>query len=96
MESRFGYDFGRIRIHRDTKGAESARSVDALAYTVGQDIIFGEGQWAPDTKRGGRLLAHELAHVVQQDKYSVEQLQRQSAEVSSARCPYFSIRVGTP
>src|SRR5919204_2854315 len=61
MEARFGADFSHVRIHQGTAAAASARAVDALAYTVGSHIVFGEGQ--PAT---GRLLAHELAHVLQQ------------------------------
>ncbi len=66
MESRFGCDFSRVRVHADAKAAESAESVNALAYTVGRDVVFGAGQYAPGTQTGRRLLAHELAHVVQQ------------------------------
>lgn len=66
MESSLDYDFSNVRIHRDSRAAESARSVNALAYTVGQDIIFGSGQYAPETNEGQRLLAHELTHVLQQ------------------------------
>jgi hypothetical protein len=66
MESRFGYDFSQVRIHTDTRAAESARAVHALAYTVGRDMVFGAGQYAPEMARGRELLAHELAHVVQQ------------------------------
>lgn len=66
MEPRFGHDFSRVRIHADAKAAESARSVDALAYTVGQDVVFGADQYTPGTSVGKRLLAHELAHTVQQ------------------------------
>jgi hypothetical protein len=66
FESRFGYNFGGVRVHADTRAAESARSLDALAYTVGRDIVFGAGQYAPGTDGGRRLLAHELTHVVQQ------------------------------
>jgi hypothetical protein len=67
MEPRFGHDFGGVRLHTDAKAAESARTVDALAYTVGNHITFDAGQYAPGTQSGRRLLAHELAHVVQQD-----------------------------
>jgi hypothetical protein len=70
MESGFGYDFSRVRIHTDERAAESAQSVNALAYTVGQDIVFGPGQYASRTNEGQRLLAHELTHVIQQDKSS--------------------------
>lgn len=66
MEPRFGQDFGDVRVHADRKAGESARKVNALAYTVGQDVVFGEGQFAPHSGRGRGVLAHELAHVVQQ------------------------------
>jgi Putative regulator of cell autolysis len=66
MESRFGYDFSGVRIHTDAKAAESARAIDALAYTVGRDVVFGTGQHTPETGAGRLLLAHELTHVVQQ------------------------------
>jgi Domain of unknown function (DUF4157) len=66
MESRFGRDFGHVRVHTVSNAAESARSLDALAYTVGNDILFGAGQYSPHTKYGRRVIAHELAHIVQQ------------------------------
>ncbi|WP_395822379.1 DUF4157 domain-containing protein [Archangium minus] len=66
MESRFGHDFSRVRVHTDVRAAESARSVHARAYTVGEHIVFGNGQYAPRSFSGRRLLAHELTHVVQQ------------------------------
>jgi Domain of unknown function (DUF4157) len=66
MEPRFGHDFGRVRVHADTRAAESARAVNALAYTVNQDIVFGSGQYNPSNPSGRNLLAHELTHVVQQ------------------------------
>ena len=66
MESRFGYDFSGVRVHADSKAAESARAVNALAYTVGRDVVFGAGQYAPASGLGERLLGHELTHVVQQ------------------------------
>lgn len=66
FEPRFGHDFSRVRVHTDARASESARSVRALAYTVGQDIVFREQQYAPATAVGKQLLAHELAHVVQQ------------------------------
>jgi hypothetical protein len=66
MESRFDHDFSRVRVHSDARAAESARAVNALAYTVGSDVVFGGGQYQPSTLAGQRLLAHELAHVVQQ------------------------------
>src|SRR5215217_3565270 len=66
MEPRFGHDFSRVRVHTDARAAESARAVDALAYTVGRGVVFGAGQYAPGTISGRRLLAHELAHTLQQ------------------------------
>ena len=66
MEGRFRHDFGDIRVHADTQAAESAAAVDAEAYTVGRDLVFGDGRFAPSTPTGRRLLAHELAHAVQQ------------------------------
>ena len=68
MEPRFGHDFSGVRIHTDSKAAESARSVNALAYTVGRDIVFAGGRYAPESPDGKRLLAHELTHVVQQNQ----------------------------
>jgi uncharacterized protein DUF4157 len=70
MESRFGHDFGHVRVHADGGAADSARSVDALAYTVGRDVVFAAGQYAPTTSAGRHLLAHELAHVLQQSSGS--------------------------
>ncbi len=66
MEPRFGHDFSRVRVHTDAKAAESARAVDALAYTLGRDVVFGAGQYAPGSPTGQRLMAHELAHTLQQ------------------------------
>jgi hypothetical protein len=66
FEPRFGHDFSRVRVHADERAAASSRSVKALAYTVGRDIVFGTGQYAPGTSAGRRILAHELTHVVQQ------------------------------
>jgi hypothetical protein len=66
MEPRFGSDFTGVRVHSGATAAESARAVNALAYTVGEDIVFGAGQYSPGTAQGRGLLSHELAHVVQQ------------------------------
>jgi Domain of unknown function (DUF4157) len=65
FEPRFGHDFGNVRIHADAIASQSARSVNALAYTVGGHIVFRSDQLAPGTDHGRRLLAHELSHVVQ-------------------------------
>ncbi|MEM9007837.1 MAG: DUF4157 domain-containing protein [Cyanobacteria bacterium P01_F01_bin.86] len=69
MESRFGHDFSRVRVHADAKAAVSARAINAQAYTVGQDIVFAAGQYHPASSRGKTLLAHELAHTVQQSSH---------------------------
>jgi hypothetical protein len=66
MESRLGADFSDVRVHTDGKAAESARSVQAYAYTVGNDVVFQSDKYAPDSDSGQRMLAHELTHVVQQ------------------------------
>ena len=66
MEPRFGHNFGNVRVHTDARAAESTRAVNALAYTVGQDVVFREGHYAPETTVGKELLAHELTHAVQQ------------------------------
>ena len=66
FESRFGQDFSRVRVHSDARAAESATAVNAHAYTVGHDVVFAAGRYAPQTGEGQRLMAHELTHVVQQ------------------------------
>jgi Domain of unknown function (DUF4157) len=66
MEIRFRHDFSQVRVHTDAMAATSARAVDALAYTVGNDIVFDNGRYEPDSPQGRRLLAHELTHVLQQ------------------------------
>jgi hypothetical protein len=70
MESRFGHDFSQVRVYTDSEAAKSARSVNALAFTVGSKVVFGAGQFKPGTSEGQRLLAHELTHVVQQTTHS--------------------------
>ena len=66
FEPRFGVDFSRVRVHTDAQASESARVVNARAYTVGRDVAFESGQYTPGTSEGKRLIAHELTHVVQQ------------------------------
>ena len=70
MEARFGQDFSRVRVHTDAKAARSARAVNALAYTVGQNVVFGPDQYQPHSPSGQRLLAHELTHVTQQSAHA--------------------------
>lgn len=66
MEPRFGHDFSSVRVHTDAKASESTQAVNALAYTVGRNVVFRTGQFAPESVAGKRLLAHELAHTIQQ------------------------------
>jgi hypothetical protein len=66
MEPLFGFDFSRVRVHDDARAAESAAGIGARAYAVGPHIVFGRGEHSPGTSAGAMLLAHELAHVVQQ------------------------------
>jgi Domain of unknown function (DUF4157)/OmpA family len=66
LEDRIGHDFSHVRVHTDARAAQSARMVNALAYTVGRDVVFDAGQYRPDSFQGRRLLAHELTHVAQQ------------------------------
>jgi hypothetical protein len=70
MEPRFGHDFSRVRVHTDNKAANAARAVEARAYTSGRDIVFGSGEYVPQHSERQQLLAHELAHVVQQGQTS--------------------------
>jgi peptidoglycan/xylan/chitin deacetylase (PgdA/CDA1 family) len=65
MGQRFGHDFSRVRVHTDAAAERSAQEVNALAYAVDHNIVFGSGQFTPGTNQGRRLIAHELAHVVQ-------------------------------
>jgi hypothetical protein len=67
FEPRFGYDFGGVRVHSDRKSSESARKMNALSYTVRQNIVFADGRYDPRALEGRRLIAHELAHTIQQD-----------------------------
>src|SRR5262249_40874555 len=76
MESRFGHDFSRVRVHNDARAAEAAEAVGAYAFTVGDDLVFGAAQFAPRTHAGKRLLAHELGHVVQQERGAPRRIQR--------------------
>jgi len=72
MEGRFETDFGGVRVHTDGQAAASAGAVNAQAYTVGNDIVFGGGRYDPASPTGQRTIAHELTHVVQQRSGPVE------------------------
>lgn len=83
FEPRFGHDFSKVRVHADKKAAESAETINARAYSVGHDIVFGTGQYRPEESGGKRLLAHELAHVCQQSAQSRPSIQRQAVTESA-------------
>jgi len=70
FEPRFGHDFSRVRVHADVRAAQSAVAINARAYALGSQVVFGPGEYSPSTDRGRRSLAHELAHVVQQSTSS--------------------------
>jgi len=80
MESRFGQDFSQVRVHTDSRAAESASAIQARAYTSGRDVVFGSGEYQPGSTEGQRLLAHELVHVGQQGGGSRTQIQRATAQ----------------
>lgn len=90
FEPRFGHDFSKVRVHTDAEAAEAARAVNALAYTVGNQIVFAAGRYAPGTVEGRKLLAHELTHTIQQTQpgpqvmYASERDAEQEAERNSA------------
>jgi hypothetical protein len=80
FSSRFGHDLSGVRIHTDGEAARSASSLGALAYTVGRDIYFAEGRYAPETNAGRRLLAHELTHTLQQEAGAAPVAQRATGD----------------
>jgi Domain of unknown function (DUF4157) len=89
MEPRFGSDFSQVRIHTGRQPSDSARSIGASAYTVGRDIVFATGHYAPNTPKGQRLLAHELTHVLQQGSSAVARsVQRDLVYGSDYKSPY--------
>jgi hypothetical protein len=104
MELRFGHDFSQVRIHIDARAAESARAVNALAYTVGKRMVFDSGQFAPHTPDGRKLLAHELTHVMQANDVAVnlpikvgssDSAEERTAEHAEYNKPMSSPTVGT-
>jgi hypothetical protein len=76
MEPRFGHDFSGVRVHTGAVAEQSAPEVNANAYTLGHNIVFGAGQLAPETHEGRRLIAHELTHTIQQERTN-HNIQRQ-------------------
>lgn len=78
FEAQFDYDFSNVKIHNDADATRSAQSVNALAYTVGNNIVFDKNKFQPHTLEGKKLLAHELTHVMQQNRYVAKQIQRKA------------------
>ena len=86
FEPRFGRDLSDVRVHTDARAADSAESVNALAYTLGRNVVFGAGQFAPTTTAGQKLLAHELTHVLQQGSQD-QMVQRFATCETTETCP---------
>ena len=76
FEPWFGYDFSNVQLHTNTEANQSAESINALAYTHKNNIVFGANQYQPDTDTGKKLMAHEVTHVVQQNNKSAQKMQR--------------------
>ena len=92
MGQRFGYDFSEVRVHTDLAAEQSARDVNANAYTVGHNIVFGTGQYLPATNIGKKLLAHELTHVLQQGgEPQVVQRDPAGGPVPAGPAPFFGL-----
>jgi hypothetical protein len=90
FEPRFGFDFSQVRVHTGKKAEESAAAVNAVAYTVGPNVVFGTGRYLPSTSEGKRLMAHELTHVVQQRGLApadIRTLQRQQPTPAPGATP---------
>ena len=94
FEDRFHHDFSRVRVHADGAAASSASSLGAMAYTVGRDIAFGHGGYNPGSEPGRRLLAHELAHVVQQQNTASGTVHAAEYEAEAARASNQAARGG--
>jgi hypothetical protein len=84
FEPRMGYDFSGVKIHTDSTANESAKNINALAYTHGNNIVFGSNQYQPDTNEGKKLLAHELTHIMQQNEGKMDVTQRQPDDKKDA------------
>jgi hypothetical protein len=88
MESQFGHDLARVRVHFDPRAARAAEDLGARAFAWNEHIVFGAGRYAPGTARGDELLAHELAHVIQQRRRPgaiIKRAQRRPARPETTR-----------
>ena len=83
FEARFGHDFSQVRLHQGNRASEAARALGARAYTLGQDVVFGQGEYRHESDQGRRLIAHELTHVVQQTGAGRPRIQRQGSAALS-------------
>lgn len=90
MEPRFGRDFSHVRVHADTQASDSVRGLNALAYTVGNDVVFDAGQYTMGSNEGRKLIAHELAHVVQQG-FTTQVIQRKDDKKKKAATTNFKL-----
>ncbi len=98
MEPRFGYDLSQVRVHSDPRAARSARAMNAIAYTMGRDVVFDSGQYQTDSLEGRKLIAHELTHVVQQG-FATQAIQRKPKKkhaTTSAKLVYDEIKKRNP
>ncbi|NIM15089.1 MAG: DUF4157 domain-containing protein [Candidatus Aminicenantes bacterium] len=96
FEPRFGVDFSQVRVHNDSKAAQTAQSINAKAFTTGKDIVFNSSQYSPETSSGKQLMAHELTHVVQQGRVpSLNMAQVQDSHQRNNAEPVMPIKSGT-
>jgi len=96
FEPRFGHDFRNVRVHSDAKAQQSAHEVGAIAYTVGNDIVFGAGRYEPTTHEGQRLFAHELTHVIQQQAGSMSGKLIQRAQIAHRQLTWADFKASPP
>jgi hypothetical protein len=90
FESRLGQDLSDVRVHNDAQATDSAAAINAKAYTIGKDIVFGAGSYAPETTEGKKLLAHELTHTIQQGATSEPIMQRSIGDGHDLTSPRFA------
>ncbi|MCR8557637.1 DUF4157 domain-containing protein [Mucilaginibacter sp. BJC16-A38] len=95
FEPKFGHDFSNVKLHTDSVAAKSAQSINALAYTSGNNIVFNTGQYAPESDSGKKLMAHELTHVVQQGATAKSSGSTKSLTNTVQRAPGWADGVGT-
>lgn len=95
MEANIGHDFSHVRVHTDDRAASSARSINAQAYALGNNVVFDRGAYAPHSSQGKRLLAHELAHVAQGAGKSTAVARQPAADVSQEARSYIAEAIDT-